>query len=264
MSEDQTSSPGPDPGLPSGGAAAPPPVKSSVAASSGSLAEEYIAAEVTRARKSLLITRIGSIVLLLVFGGGLTYITSGFAKALEPHAAAEIADGLISSQVNEKGPDIANRLKEKIPELIAQTPDYVLREIPNYRGQLEDRVEQELTKYGQSTSEQLGTRLDAYLTAHKDEIKGMMSTSNDPAALKQLGPSFKQELLTYIKETPQGGESIMSQIDQSLSALQEIATKVRRLSNGKGLTPQEAKTRNAIAILARAIEAQRANLTSNP
>jgi hypothetical protein len=229
----------------------------------GSPCEVFIASELERARKSLLTTRIAAIGVLIIIGGGLLYITSGFARALEPHQAAEIADGMISTQVNERGPELANQLKEKIPELIAQTPDFVLREIPEQRRALEDRVDEELTKYCQSTADQLGTRLDNYLAAHKDEIKGMFETSTDAAAVRELGPTFKKEMLAYFKEAPNGGESIMDQVDQSLKALQDVSKRVKRLAANKGLTPAEAKTRKAIAVLARAIEAQRVQLTAS-
>jgi hypothetical protein len=254
MSDEQTTSPEPEPSTP---AASP--------ASSGgaSPCETYIASELAKTRQSLKTTQIGAVVLTLIVGGGLFYITSGFLKSLEPHAAAEIATGLITAQVNEKGPDLANQLKEKIPEMIAQAPAYVKTELPNYRTSVEDRVEEELTKYAKSTSDELGKKLDEFLEENKDAVKEMMASANNAEAIQKAGPKFKEAMLAYVQEKPEQGESIQSQIDETLKSLQEISAKVNKLAANKGLTPQEAKTRKAIAILAQAIEEQRVKLTQN-
>jgi hypothetical protein len=102
------------------------------------------------------------------------------------------------------------------------------------------------------------------LEAHKDQIKEMMATSNDPAALQEIGPSLKQELLSYIREKPRSGESIMDQINQSLASLEEISKKTHRLASAKGLTLQEKKARRAIAVLAQAIDTKREQIVSVP
>lgn len=258
MSEEQITPPEPETG---GGTAvvAETPLSTT---SNKSVAEQFVTAELAKAKSSLATARIVSIVAVVLFGCGMLYITNGFTSSLEPHTAAEIASGLISTQVSERGPDLVNQFKEKVPELIRQTPDYVKKEMPGYRGQLEDRVEQELSKYAQSTSDQLGKHLDAVLEAHKDKVKDLVVSAKDPAAIQELGPSLKAELMKYIKEPPQNGESIMSQIDQSLKALQDISVKVKRLSANKGLNETEKKTRRAIAVLSQAIEQQRVQLTA--
>jgi len=232
------------------------------APSACAVAEQFVATEHARALKALGIARIASIAVVVVFGAVMLYITNGFTSSLEPHTAAEIATGLIATQVNERGPELVNQFKEKVPELIRQTPDYIMKEMPGYRGQLEDRVEQELSKYAQSTSDQLGSHLDAVLDAHKENVKTLVASAKDPAALQDLSAGFRVELMKYIDEAPPSGQSIRSQIDESLHALQEISAKVKRLSANKGLTPQEAKTRQAIAILARNIDQQRKELSS--
>jgi len=261
MSDEQTTSPEPEPET-SASAAASSPSPAPVT-SSASPCEAYISSELAKTRQALKVTQIASVVLTVVLGGGFMWITNGFLKSLEPHAAAEIATGMITAQINERGPDLANQLKDKIPELIAETPNYVKNEMPGYREAIEDRVEQELTKYAQSTSDELGKRLDDFLEANKDDVKEMMTSANNAEAIKKAGPKFKEALLAYVQEKPASGESIQSQIDETLKALQEISAKVNRLAANKGLTPNEAKTRKAIAILAQAIEEQRVKLTLN-
>ena len=124
------------------------------------------------------------------------------------------------------------------------------------RASIEDRVEKDLTKYCQDTSAQLGSRLDTYLDKNKDEMKGMLSAANDPVELKKVGDSLKRDLMGYLRDKPASGESVGDQIDKSLAALQEVQKKIHHLAVDKNLTPEEKKTRRAIAILSTSIEKQ--------
>jgi hypothetical protein len=213
------------------------------------IAERYVAAELQSARVALQRTRIASVVLLLLFGGELIYITSRFATSLRPHAAAEIAEGMIMQQINDKGPDVANQLKVKIPEYIEQTPDYVLQQLPNYRVSAEDRLENELNHYCQSTQQQLGQQVDNYLTGHKDQIQELLTSGNDPNVLQQVGKELKQQLMSYVQQKPVGGESMQEQLDTALVALQGTQKTLHRLATARDLTPQEMQTRRALAVL---------------
>ncbi len=223
---------------------------------SGSTAERFVSQELIQAKKSLQVVRIGGTLFLVFVGAYLYYLTSTFAASMRPHDAAEIAFGIVNQQVEDRGPDLVTQFKQKVPEYIAQTPDYALQQLPKYRTTLEDRVEANLDKYCKDTSQQLGTHLDTYLDKHKDEMKGMLTASNDPVALKQMGDSLKQELMAYLQEKPTTGESISSEIDKSLASLQEVSKQIHHLANDKGLKPEEQKTRRALAILSSSIDKQ--------
>jgi tetrahydromethanopterin S-methyltransferase subunit G len=220
-------------------------------------ATQFIATELRQARVALQRTQLIGLLILLLVGAELAYITNHFEQSLRPHAAAEIAEGMIARQVEDKGPDLANQLKEKIPQFLDQTPDYVLHQLPVYRESIEDRVETQLNQYCQRTSQQLGQHLDGYLDAHKDQIKGMLTAGNDPNAVHAMGASLKQELLSYLQDKPQGGESIVDQLNNSLVSLEEIQKKTQRLATAKDLTVSEKKARRAIAILGQSIDKQR-------
>lgn len=217
-------------------------------------AERYIVQELHKARLSLRNTRIASLVVLLLVGGEMAYVTSTFAQAMRPQAAAEIAEGYIVQQVNDKGPEIAQQLKTKIPELISQTPDYVLKQMPSYREALENKALDHLTQYCQNTAPQLGQHMDNFLTEHKNEIKELVTAHNDTATMNQVGKDLKAQLMQYIQEIPANGESIKSQIDQALVSLQDIEKTTTRLAHAKDLNGQEKKTRRAIAVLAQSID----------
>jgi len=220
-------------------------------------AAQFLSAELVRARRALRATRIAGVAILLLVGGELAYITTRFTQALAPHAAAEIATGFVAEQVNDRGPEFAAMLKQKVPEFIAQTPDYALREMPNYRQALEDRLESEMTRYCQSSTQQLGQHLDTFLDQNKDKINTVLEAGSDPNAVKQLGPTLKSQLMDYLKEKPNGGESIGEKINMSLASLQEVRKTTHRLATGKNLSPNEKKARRAIAIMAHSVDQAR-------
>jgi hypothetical protein len=213
------------------------------------VAANYLVTQVQQARVALQRTRIVGLVMLLLLGGEMIYITSKFASSLQPHAAAEIADGMILQQINDRGPELADQLKQKIPEYIQQTPDYALKELPKYRLTLEDRMEAQLKGYCDATTEKLDKQLDTYLTDHKEDIKGMITTGSDPAITKRVGQDLKKQFLTYVQAKGDSGESIQEHLDISLAALQGTAKTMHRLATARDLNGQEKQTRHALAVL---------------
>ena len=220
------------------------------------VAASYLATQVKTARTALQRTRIVGLVLLVLLGGEMIFITAKFSSNLQPHAAAEIADGMIMQQISDRGPDLAEQLKQKIPEYIQQTPDYALKELPKYRLSLEDRLEGQLTQYCHKTTAQLDTQVDSYLTAHKDDIKGMITAGNDAEVTKRVGKDLKQQFLTYIHAKSPEGESIQDQLDLSMVALEGTAKTMHRLATAKDLTAQEKQSRHALAVLTSSLHIQ--------
>lgn len=216
-------------------------------------AEHYIAIELQKTRVSLQRNIVVGLVVLALLGGEMLYLTNGFTSNLEPHAAAQVAEGFVAQQVADKGPDVAAQIKQKIPELIQQVPDYALKQMPAYRESLENRLEEDLTRRCQATAPQLGQDLHTFLSAHKDQVKQILASSNDPAMVSQMGEELKATLHEYLQQKPDNGESVTEQIDKSLSSLQEVEKKVQRLAANKNLTPEEKKARRAIAVLSRSI-----------
>ena len=149
------------------------------------------------------------------------------------------------------------QVKEQVPLYIEKTPDYALAELPKYRQQLADQVEQDLTKYCTDTSKQLSEQLDGLLEEHKDHIKGMLDSGNDPATVKQVGDDMKEALQKYIREKPVSGESVGEQIDKALESLTDVQKRIHRLATAKDLTPQEKKARHAIAVLTQSIDSHK-------
>lgn len=219
-----------------------------------SAAERYIAGELQKMRASMTPYITVGLVVLALLGGEVLYLTNGFTSNLEPHAAAEVAEGFMAQQVNDKGPEVAAQIKQKIPEMIQQAPDYALKQLPAYRESLENKLESDLTSYCQSTAPKLTKNLDEFLAAHKNEVRDMLTKSDDPNTVKQMGEQLKGTMMSYLEEKGENGESAEEQIDKSLTALNSIHTTMHRLANNEGLTPQEKKMRRAIAVLSRSIQ----------
>lgn len=231
---------------PSGGAPEPTPP-------AGNIAEQYVLDELAKSKISLNRTRLFSIVSLIAAGVYMGIVTANLSQFLRPAPAAELARGLIAQRVEEQGPDIAAQFKQQVPVLIAQAPDYALTQLPIYRQNLEDQFDKDLTSNLEAGSAQMDKNLDDYLGSHKDEVKSTLASGADPAAVKTLGDGVTQEFLASLKTTQINGESIQSKFDSSLEALADVQKRMDRLAANKNLTPQEKKTRHAIAIMTKTI-----------
>ncbi len=223
-------------------------------ASDTAVAESFITAELHRASVSLRATQIAGTTIVLLLGVYLLYITSVFVREMQPAQAAQTAESVIVEQVHLKGPDIAEQIKTQIPEYIAKTPDYVKEQLPKYRLEAERRVEAEMKKYCDASTDKLTTHLDKFLDDHKDEVKTLITSANDPATLKAVGNDLKSELLAYLDEKPQDGESIGQKITSALQSLKDVEQKMHRLAVNKNLSQEEKQTRHAIAVLSTAID----------
>jgi len=240
----------------SGNAPEPTPIPANA------LAEQYLLDQVQKARVDLSRSRLFGAISILVVAAYMTYITSGLQQFLRPTSAAELAGQVIHERVSEEGPQIAEQVRQQIPTLISQIPDYAMQQLPTYRANLEDQFESSLTQNLASSSDQLDKNMDTYLDAHKDEIHLALTSGQESGAVKQLGDSVTQEFLTSLKENAVGGESIQSKIDSTETALVQVRAKMDRLANGKNLTPQEKKTRHAIAIMTKTINREVPKVTA--
>ena len=232
----------------------PQPQTSAVPPLETDVAAKYIADQLQKARASLHKSRLVGVILIIVVLGYMTFLVTSLQHYLDPHQAADMANAFITEQVDEKAKDISDQLKERIPAMIAQIPDIALGKIPEYREALEDKVEADFTEFAHSTSAQLGKHLDSFLAAHVVQIKALLDSAKDPEKLKALGPDLENEILEYLKEKPDEGESIKDKIDKSLDALKKMEGQMDRLANATDLTPQEKKARRAIAIIAKTVD----------
>ncbi|GAB4460711.1 MAG: hypothetical protein OHK0029_25030 [Armatimonadaceae bacterium] len=217
-------------------------------------AEAYIENKLHEARQSLLRTQVLSVLLAVFVIGYVGYITYRMNEALEPRNAAEIAQGLVASQVERQGPELIAALEERIPKLIRQAPEYALEQMPEYRNRLEDQIVQDMQQYFRENSQQLSSVIDEVLTENREEIRAMLEEGDNPAVAQELGNTMEERFMTFLEQTPvTSGETITVKLDESLKALKKIEGDMERLASGNNLTEQEQQARRAIAILAQTI-----------
>lgn len=222
-----------------------------------SVAEQFLAEELAATRRALRLTRIAGVIVVLFVISYMSFFTKALQQELEPQAAARLATGFVQEQVTEKTDALASQVKERIPALVAGLPDYIQRELPVLRERLEDRLEQDFRVHAQATSLQLGRHLDDYLQAHVVEIRALLKVAEDrPEQLQALAPDLEKEIVRYLSDKADGEESLKEKIDHALAELQRVEQQVDRLAKGVNLTPQERKTRYAIAVIARSAEQQ--------
>jgi hypothetical protein len=233
------------------------PTPAPAPASPSSAAEQFLADELAATRLSLQRTRIVGITVMVIVIGYMSYVSRALNKQLEPKAAADFATTFIAAQVMEKTDALASQVKERIPALVADLPDYLQRELPRHREALEDRLEQDFKEHCTATSQQLGKHLDDFLQAHVVQIRTLLNTAeNKPELIQALAPDLEKEIVRYLSDKSTGDESLKEKIDQAHAELQKVEKQVDRLSAGVNLTPQEKKVRRAIAIISRSAEQQ--------
>ncbi|MEO7716007.1 MAG: hypothetical protein ABIY70_07385 [Capsulimonas sp.] len=218
-----------------------------------SASDKYLIAEVGKVRASLTRTRwicIASAVSTIVYLG---VVTANFQQYVAPVSAANMTKAMIGQKLTDSAPLIIDGVKQQIPVLIAQVPTYAEQQLPIYRQRLEDQFEKDLTANLKKGSTDLDAKMDGYLTDNKDQINSVLSSNQDPAAVAKLGDNISHEFMTSLKTTSVGGESIQSKLDSSLESLSQVQTKMDRLANATDLTPQEKKTRHAIAVMTKTI-----------
>ena len=180
-------------------------------------------------------------------------ISTIMVRFFQPKAAAEVASGMLAQHANTAGPVLAAQIEREIPLLIRQTPDYLIKEIPVYRKELQQTLETEYQTYCNSFSKDLGDEMDKLIDSHKAEIKTLLENSTDRAAIRKVLPDFDQAINDFMKADADG-RALKRHIDDLAVTLKEVETRMARLANGSDLTPEEKKARRALAMLAKVID----------
>ncbi len=216
--------------------------------------DEYIERELVETQKSIRTVQIAGSLVVATLAIWLGSIANGFASNLQPETAAKIAQGVLAQRIEDAQPQISTYLREQIPTMIKQVPDYALEQMPVFRENLESDLEAKLHEFAHQTSGQLDTSLDAFLEGHREEMSSIILAGQDKETTDEVAADLREMFISYLSDTTEGGESLQDKFDKSLSALHEIEAKTSHLAKGKNLTEQEVKTRRAIAILFKTID----------
>jgi hypothetical protein len=221
------------------------------------LAVDFVATELVQARSGLKKAQIVGIVLVLFVTGYISILTSKLNPYLEPKEAANTVNDIILTQVTERAPLIAEDLKKRVPEMVARIPDVVIEKLPEWRTQIEDKAEDTLRSHLSDHSVQFGKHLDVFLTDHQLQIGELLKASDDKVKLQGMLTAIEQDMLSFLEEKFDEKESIKQKLDGALEKLTHMEQQMDRLANANDLTPQEKKTRHAIAIIVQKIDLSR-------
>ena len=224
---------------------------------SGPSPDTYIQEELAAARRSLRTTQILGTIIVVALSIYLIIVTVKLKNYLRPESAAEIATGFVVDQIDRyRGPFLAE-VEQRVPAMIQQLPDYVLKQLPIARQRVEETFQTELRKYSESATDKLNADVEQYLKDNKEEIQTILEVSQDPKAVERLGPSIRSQIIeAYLEEEPAEGKSVHEQVATSFAMLQNAQQRIHRLATASDLTPEEQKTRRAIAIIMNTIDAE--------
>lgn len=240
------------------------PIEPTAPVTGEGVAERYVEHELIASRASLRRTQVVGSLLTVFVVAYLAYLTSGFHSNLEPNGAAEVATGLVAQRVDDLTPQFASYIREEVPKAIRNAPDEIIKRMPQYRENLESRVEETLRVRSNEAAKRLNGEMMSYLTAHKDQVAELIKNGNDPAAAQSLGQGLEDQFRTFLKEQPVGDSSIQAKLDETLRTLNLVQARTARLAAGKGLNPSEQKARHAVAMLMHRIDDAKASSPALP
>jgi hypothetical protein len=221
------------------------------------MASAYLALRLERARKTLKRTQLaGSILIAVVaiYFSIITYILVGF---FQPDQAARVASGMLTERAEQNGPVIASGVEREIPVLLRETPDYLKRQLPVLRKEMQASFVNEFSAHCQSMSDKVGANMDNYIDDHKAEIQNLLENGDDRDAIRKQLPSFDDVVTDFVQHDADGRD-LKKQIDELAVSLKDIEKRMDRLANATDLTPEEKKARRALAVIAKISASQAA------
>jgi hypothetical protein len=219
-------------------------------AGSSNAASDYINEQLTSTRASLGRTKMVSVILVIIVLAYMSFVTKTILSHLEPQQAAETAKVVLVTQLSEKGAALAEQLKMKIPEVMAQLPDMVLTRMPTIRENVETRITTQLENYANLTADKLEPQFEQFLEDNESDINRFLDSTQDKDALKEdLGAKMDELIADFMKKESDGTATMLEKFEQSRDLLNRIADQTQRLAHDQDLTEREKQTRRAIAVL---------------
>lgn len=213
-------------------------------------AESYIDRELARARVAAVRSKqVGLLLTILICGyfSVLTYVLNGF---LEPETVADVATGTAVQLVNDKAGELSKSVEQEARSYLHTLPDTLIAKMPDIRQEMERHLLNYARVECQRHAESLGEQLDQFLTDNAGEVKEFLAAAEEPEKLQALAEQLGEEFIATLEIAPDGRESLNDKIQTTLVGLEKIEEQLRRLAEGKNLTPAERDQRRAIAMVA--------------
>lgn len=173
-------------------------------------AEEYVKTELAAARTALRGTMLYGSIMVAILGIYLIVVAARFSFYFQPAVAAEVVSGMVYDQIESNRDAVVASVTGQAKDLVQQAPDQVMQQFPEYRRQLVDKFDEQLSAFVDDTSAKLDGNLDEYIDKNKEQIQMVLDASKDDNA-KILGETIHDMVMEYLK-TPQadGKQSIIA------------------------------------------------------
>jgi hypothetical protein len=99
-------------------------------------------------------------------------------------------------------------------------------------------------------ADKLGEQLDSFLVENAADVREFLAAAEEPEKIQALAEQMGEEFIASLDIAPDGGETLNDKIRTTLVGLERIEGQLRRLAEGKNLTPAEQDQRRAIAMVA--------------
>ncbi|OQB21500.1 MAG: hypothetical protein BWY12_01541 [candidate division BRC1 bacterium ADurb.Bin183] len=198
-----------------------------------SLAEK-LDQDISKKKKTMTITVIGGIVLLII-----VFIYFGFIKGLinevlEPQSIMMVAGDKIEKMLPELSKSIEGELRAMAPEVARNSCEQLLKAIPDGRVYLQS----ELTKKTDEAMDHFIVEFDSVITKtleeNKTEIVGFMRDVSDPEKKQKLGEEIYQALEVQFSQP-----DVKADLDSYTNVLIRMNQKIKHLYEVKELTEEE-------------------------
>lgn len=208
--------------------------------------ERRIEDEVSKSKRSMTISVIVGIVLVVILIGYFSFMSSLVAEAAEPEGLAQMA----SVEINERIPEVSKQLeqtaKEQAPELVNAAINYVVDEqLPGARKAAEDTIKKEVEAALDKYEAEITTTVDETMDKHRENIKQLASQ----LTTAQGKADFEEELYRVITESLEQ-QDIKMQMEMYRMALMDINAMLGFMAEEEFAATQEQEAlRNLIGIL---------------
>lgn len=216
---------------------------------SESAAQHYLQEQLEKTRKTLRISKIVATIMVLFIFTYMTWLTKSLGSYLEPKSAADIVLGEAQGFIQEQSSALSARLETEVPQFIADIPDWVLRQLPEYRKIIQDEATNFVAKYCEESSKELGKTIDEFIEDHKADIKEFLKGAQDELLIKQVAKEIEDDLIKFVKEQKIGDDTLGQKITATLATLKRSNTLAGRYAIAKDLTEEELRVRHAIYLI---------------
>lgn len=195
---------------------------------------EKLDKEISRKKKTMTVTVIGGIILLVI-----VFIYFGFIKGLikevmEPQSIMMVASDKVEKMLPELSKSIEGELRAMAPEVARNSREQLLKAIPDGRVYLQS----ELTKKTGEAMDQFIVEFDNIITKtleeNKTEIVGFMRDVADPEKKQKLGDEIYNALEVQFNQP-----DVKADLDSYTNVLIRMNQKIKHLYEVKGLTEEE-------------------------